>query len=242
MPPASVPDNGKPKPSDGKPSDGKPSASKSSAGKGGRYHHGDLRVALIAAAIELIGERGVSGFSMAEASRRLGVAASAPYAHFADRDELLAAVAVHAYQLISAEFLPDVRRLDAPPDRLAAIAAGYVRFAGVYRPLFELLISGAADKTRYPEIEVAERPFVDLFTASARALTGNDGSDEDTDDLATAIEAVALGHAMLLLDGDFGPEPDATEVAAGRAAQAALALIAGRRHLSSQPGPGPEAG
>ena len=64
------------------------------ADKGGRYHHGDLRAALVDTAIELIGEHGVQGFSLAEASRRLGVAASAPYAHFADRADLLATVAV----------------------------------------------------------------------------------------------------------------------------------------------------
>jgi AcrR family transcriptional regulator len=47
-------------------------------GKGGPYHHGDLRAALIETAVALIGERGVRGFSLVEASRRLGVAVSAP--------------------------------------------------------------------------------------------------------------------------------------------------------------------
>jgi hypothetical protein len=61
------------------------------AGQGGRYHHGDLRAALIDTAVDLIGERGVRHFSLAEASRRLGVAVSAPCAHFSDRDDLLAA-------------------------------------------------------------------------------------------------------------------------------------------------------
>ena len=75
-------------------------------GRDGRYHHGDLRAALIDTAIEIIGERGVRGFSLAEASRRLGVASSAPYAHFAGRDEFLAAVAVHGYDLFNTQFLP----------------------------------------------------------------------------------------------------------------------------------------
>ena len=56
--------------------------------KEGRYHHGDLRSALVDAAIDVIAERGVRDFSMAEASRRLGVTTAAPYRHFADRDEL----------------------------------------------------------------------------------------------------------------------------------------------------------
>src|SRR5438067_12036294 len=107
-------------------------------GKGRPYHHGDLRAALIGAAVELIGERGVRNFSLAEASRRLGVAVSAPYAHFADREELLAAVAVHAYEVFDAEVLPVAGRVPDPAERLAALARGYVRFAGEHKPLVEV--------------------------------------------------------------------------------------------------------
>src|ERR1700722_9923767 len=68
--------------------------------KGGRYHHGDLQSALVDAAIAVIDERGVRDFSMAEASRRLGVTTAAPYRHFADRDEVLAAVATRALSVL----------------------------------------------------------------------------------------------------------------------------------------------
>jgi AcrR family transcriptional regulator len=183
------------------------------------YHHGDLRTALIDTAVELIAERGVRNFSMAEASRRLGVAASAPYAHFADRDELLAAVAVHAYDRFHAEL--ELSRLEAPADRLAAIARAYVRFAGTQRPLFELLFDAGLDKARHPEIAAAERPIDDAFLACVRALT------RDGEALATAVEATAHGHAMLLLDGRFGEGEQAVELAAERAAQATLALVRG---------------
>jgi AcrR family transcriptional regulator len=57
------------------------------------YHHGDLRNSLIRAALDLVAERGVEGFSLREAARTVGVSASACYRHFADREELLAAVA-----------------------------------------------------------------------------------------------------------------------------------------------------
>ena len=86
------------------------------------YHHGDLHAALIDTAVQLIEEQGARSFSLAEASRRLGVAASAPYAHFADRDELLAAVAVRAYALFDAELVQELGGLRAPGARLAAIA------------------------------------------------------------------------------------------------------------------------
>jgi AcrR family transcriptional regulator len=198
-------------------------------GKGGRYHHGDLRAALIDTAVELIGERGVRGFSLAEASRRLGVAVSAPYAHFADRDDLLAAVAVRAFELFYATLVPRMDELSEPADRLAAMARGYVRFAARHRSLFEMLYESGLDKARHPEIEAVERPLDDAFLALVRALSG--GDEELTEDLATAIEATAYGHAMLLLDSGSGPGEKAIELAAERTARATLALVESRRLL-----------
>lgn len=198
------------------------------AGKGGRYHHGDLRAALIAAAAEVIAERGVRNFSLAEASRRIGVAVSAPYAHFAGRDELLAAVAVHAYEVFGAEFLPPASQYPDPGERLAALARGYVRFAGRQRPLFEVLFGSGLDKCRYPEVKAAEKPLSDAFEECVNALTGGGAAAES---LASAVEAAAHGHAMMLLDGEYSEQPDPVEFAAERAARVTLALVASRQLL-----------
>ena len=146
----------------------------------------------------MIGERGVRGFSMAEASRRLGVAVSAPYAHFADRNDLLAAVAVRAYELFYVAVAPDTDSGLAPADRLAAMARGYVRFAAAHRPLFEVLYEAGLDKAGHPEIEAAEQPINDAFMACVNALSGGPGPAAE--ELASALEATAHGHAMLLLD------------------------------------------
>jgi len=198
-------------------------------GKGGHYHHGDLRAALIETAIELMRERGVGNFSLAEASRRLGVAVSAPYAHFADRDELLAAVAVQAYERFYAEVVPEIDQLEQPAERLAAMARAYVRFAAANRSLFELLYTAGLDKRLHPELEVSERPLIDAVLACVRALA--DDSEALADDLATAVEAMVHGHAMFLLYGDFGQGQQAVEDAAERAARATLALVEGRHLL-----------
>jgi AcrR family transcriptional regulator len=199
-------------------------------GKSGRYHHGDLRSALVDTAIEIISERGVRSFSMAEATRRLGVAVSAPYAHFADRDALLAAVAVHAYHLFSAELLPPADPAASPVDRLASMARGYVRFAAAHRPLFDLLYEAGLDKTRHPELEEAERPINEGFSACVLAISGADRAAAD--DLATAVEATAHGLVTLLLDDDYDAED--VERAADRAARVTLALVESR-HLLSPP-------
>lgn len=61
------------------------------------YHHGNLRAALIDAALALIGEKGATGFTIAEAARRAGVSAAAPYRHFRDRDDLIAAAAADGF-------------------------------------------------------------------------------------------------------------------------------------------------
>ena len=205
------------------------------AGKGGRYHHGDLRAALVEVAIELISEGGVRGFSMAEASRRLGVAVSAPYAHFTDRDDLLAAVAVRACDVFYREILQEINQSPGPAARLASIARCYVRFAGYNRPLFEVLFAAGIDKRDHPEVEAAERPLNDTLLDCVRALSG--GEQSSSDNLATAVEATAHGHAMLLLDGDFGDGDSAVEHAAERAAAATLALIEGRQLLSRRTAP-----
>jgi len=199
------------------------------SGKGGRYHHGDLRAALIDTAVELIGERGVREFSLAEASRRLGVAVSAPYAHFADREDLLAAVAVRAFEIFTGALLPEMAKFADPASRLAAMSRGYVRFAAYHRPLFEVLYEAGLDKVRHPEIEAAEQPLNDAFLDTVRSLA--DGDETRAEALATAMEATARGYAMLLLDDGPDPDHEAVELAADRTARAILALVEGRRLL-----------
>jgi AcrR family transcriptional regulator len=194
----------------------------------GRYHHGGLPDALVETAIALIGERGTAAFSMAEASRRLGVAVSAPYRHFADRDSLLAAVAVRAAGLL-AELLGRQAGSGSPEQRLADAAATYVRFADEHRALFQALAGSGLDKDRHPEIGRAAEPIGAAFMSPAAELTGDDEAAAVR--LVSAVVATAHGHAMLLLDGTFGSGPQAADTAGGQAAAATLALITGRQAL-----------
>ena len=196
--------------------------------KGGRYHHGDLPSALVDAAIGVITERGVRGFSLAEASRRLGVTTAAPYRHFANRDELLAAVAVRALDVFAAMLSAAAGAADTPARRLAAMAGAYVRFAAQQRPLFDALFNSGLDKSRYPELQRAWEP-VDTLLTVVRDVCEDDPHAADA--LADAVEASAHGHAMLLISGEYGEGPGAVDVAAAKATASALALIAGRREL-----------
>jgi AcrR family transcriptional regulator len=199
--------------------------------KGGRYHHGDLRAALVDAAIAVIAERGVRDFSMAEASRRLGVTTAAPYRHFADRDELLAAVAARGLTVWAAMLAGAADAADTPASRLAAMAGTYVRFAAEHRPLFAALFSAGLDKTRHPELQRAWEPVDALLVAVVLEVC--DGDEAAAETLADAIEASAHGYAMLLTDGEYGQGDDAVSATAEKAVAAARALIAGRRALQT---------
>ena len=76
-------------------------------GRGARrgYHHGNLREALVEAALDLIAEKGPAGFTFAEAARHAGVSPAAPYRHFRDRDELLADVARQGFEQFAAALI-----------------------------------------------------------------------------------------------------------------------------------------
>jgi AcrR family transcriptional regulator len=186
---------------------------------------------LVNAAVELIAERGLRGFSLAEASRRVGVTVAAPYRHFADRDALLAAVAVRALEVFTAMVAAEASDGDAPAQRLAAMARAYVRFAAEQRPLFESLFAAGIDKSRYPELKRAYEP-IDAFLSAVTEICEGDSAAADT--LTAVLEATVHGHAVLLLDGEYGKGAEATRAAADQAARAVLALVEGRQAL--QPG------
>jgi AcrR family transcriptional regulator len=195
----------------------------------GRYHHGDLKAALVDAAVDLIAERGVRNFSVAEASRRLGVTVAAPYRHFADRDELLAAVAARAFGTLGAAVAAEVSDAAPPACRLASMASAYVRFAGANRALFEVLFGSGIDKDRFPGVRQAAEPLTATLISCVDLICGNDATAAAA--LVDAVAATAHGYATLLLDGMFSD----AGAAAGHAARATLALIEGRAALAATP-------
>ena len=198
--------------------------------RAGRYHHGDLKAALVDGAIELIAERGVRGFSLAELSRRLGVTVAAPYRHFADRDELLAAVAVRALHAFADALAVGCGAADPPEQQLAAMARSYVRFAAEQRPLYDVVYATDLDKSRYPELVPAYERIEEPFSACVARLCPDDA--EAATALEDALEASARGHAAQLLDGFYGDGPEAIDKVAAQAARATLALIQGRAALA----------
>src|SRR5262249_6226651 len=106
----------------------------------GAYHHGDLRRALVAEAVQTIGAHGPQALTLREVGRRLGVSRTALYRHFADKDALLAAVAREGVQRVKADLVEAWEGAGRGQAGFEAMGLAYVRFAidnpSHYRAMF----------------------------------------------------------------------------------------------------------
>jgi len=166
------------------------------------YHHGNLREALIRAALELIAQKGPAGFTFAEAARWAGVSPAAPYRHFRDRDELLIDVARRGFDAFAVRL--DSAWRGGRPDGFTAfdrVAKAYLRFANsepaYYSAMFEAGIPPAASP---PLQEAGERVFTLLRTASER-LVATVPAQHRPPILMTTLHVWALLHGVASLFG-----------------------------------------
>ncbi|MGO9694994.1 MAG: TetR/AcrR family transcriptional regulator, partial [Mycobacterium sp.] len=117
-------------------------APKTTAARRGSYHHGDLKRALTSAALSLVAEKGPKGFTLTEAARRAGVSAAAPYRHFADKAELLAAVAEQGFRDLHADLAAAGARASDPRERVIELGRVYVRWAVTHPDHYQVMFSG----------------------------------------------------------------------------------------------------
>ncbi|MGO4569389.1 TetR/AcrR family transcriptional regulator [Rhizobium sp. 2YAF20] len=143
------------------------------------YHHGDLHTAIVRAALDVLSESQSTEFSLRELARRAGVSHNAPYKHFSDKRELLAAVSAVGFELLAKQMTDAMNELDSPRERLAAIARAYV-CGGVNNPaLYRLMFGG------YLAGQDNGRPAIEKYAAyNMKAL------------LMGAISDGALGHLI----------------------------------------------
>jgi AcrR family transcriptional regulator len=155
------------------------------------YHHGNLKEALIRAALELIAEKGPAGFTFAEAARWAGVSPAAPYRHFRDRDELLSDVARRGFELFEAA----LKRAwdDGRPEPFAAferLGRAYLEFARNEPAYYSAMFEAGIPLDDNPELrEAGERAFGVLRTATELLVATMPAAGHD--DGAARVGAVA---------------------------------------------------
>lgn len=125
------------------------------------YHHGNLKEALIRAALELIAQKGPAGFTFAEAARWAGVSPAAPYRHFRDRDELLASIALRGFQQFEAILARAWN--EGRPDPLSALdrlGKAYLDFARSEPAFYSAMFEAGVPLASNPELrDAGERAF-----------------------------------------------------------------------------------
>lgn len=210
------------------------------------YHHGDLRRALVDAALALVTERGPVDWTLREVARRVGVTHNAPYRHFASREALLAAVAEEGFRAITRILEEaDARAPRDAESRFRRSLQTYVRFAVENPAVLRLLFSHElADRSAYPSLrEAATASYVHLRRLIERCQEAGAVRAGDPDTLALVAWSAAHGFSTLLLEGQVpaASDPAKRETLADQLFAALLQGIGAGRGADRLP-PGPRAG
>jgi AcrR family transcriptional regulator len=169
------------------------------------YHHGNLKEALLRAALELIAQKGPAGFTFAEAARWAGVSPAAPYRHFRDKDELLSSVALRGFQQFEAALSQAWD--NGRPDPFAAfdrLGKAYLAFARSEPAYYSAMFEAGIPLDVSPELrEAGDRAFAVLRTATDGLLATLPAAKRPPGlMMALHIWAIAHGIASLFGRGD----------------------------------------
>ncbi|WP_038169596.1 TetR/AcrR family transcriptional regulator [Tomitella biformata] len=165
------------------------------------YHHGDLRHAILAVAVELIRVDGIGKLSLRELARRAGVSHAAPAHHFRDKTGLLTAIAAEGF-----ETLADALAAPVDPDAniLGELGVRYVRVALTHPAHFEVMWARATLRWEDSALAAAAQRALGLLRSAL------DGAP-DAESQLQAAWSLAHGYAALCLGGNLAPGPDAAE-------------------------------
>jgi AcrR family transcriptional regulator len=167
------------------------------------YHHGNLKEALIRAALELIAQKGPAGFTFAEAARWAGVSPAAPYRHFRDRDELLGNVALRGFE----KFEQVLARAwnDGRPDVFTALdrlGKAYLEFARTEAAFYAAMFEAGLPPGLNPELnDAGERAFAVLRGAAEKLCTRLPAGRGRPPALMVALHIWSMAHGIAALFG-----------------------------------------
>ena len=167
------------------------------------YHHGDLRTALIEAALSLVEEHGVKGLALSDAAHRAGVSVAAPYRHFKDKEALLAEIAAEGFVLFR-DALARAAQTN-PKDkvqRLVEMGVAYVDFALEHRSHFKVMWESGIPKENYPEVgKAGQEAYLLLEKAAIDLLPGAPAGRQQA--LVAAAWSMVHGYASLTLESEL---------------------------------------
>jgi len=176
------------------------------AGRRG-YHHGNLREALVKAALDLILAKGLAGVNFAEAARAAGVSPAAPYRHFRDRDALLADVARQGFELFADRL--GAAWNDGRPSPLAAfnqVGKAYLAFARGEPAYYTAMFEAGIALDDHPDLRLAGDKAFAIVRNAADVLSATLPAGRRPPALMMALHIWSMSHgiASLFARGDGG--------------------------------------
>lgn len=165
------------------------------------YHHGDLKNALIRAGIELLSREGVQALTLRSVAKQAGVSHAAPYAHFADKQALIAAIAAAGYATLYAQLAVAQTASGDARARLYATADAYLQFAIDEPDHFKITFSGVVEAEKnYPDyVEQSRRCFALVVALVADCQADGVIVPGDTQLIAVSIWSCMHGFVHLWL-------------------------------------------
>ena len=169
-----------------------------------RYHHGNLRAALLKAAFQLVAKVGMEGFTLREVARRAGVSHNAPYRHFKSREDLVAALATEGLRQLFAALQKAVGDTADPVVRIRAAARVYLHFAIQNPSRFHVMFHSPIEWRAHPEYTAAYTDSLNLLGSLMRSHPDLAIDVDTAGELVWAgIHGITeLGIARRLWDGD----------------------------------------
>ena len=170
------------------------------------YHHGDLKNALIKAGTEILAREGLGGLSLRRVAKQAGVSHAAPYAHFKDKQALIAAISTEGFKQLYSQIETVKKTHQAEPETLLIETAwAYVQFALNEPDRFKLMFSSVLEKEKeYPDfVEISQNNFQQLVEVVELCQRANILKDGDSDLIALSVWGTVHGFVSLLLEGQI---------------------------------------
>lgn len=169
-----------------------------------RFHHGDLREALIAATRELLIEHGPEGFTLADACRRAGVTTAAPYKHFRDKQEILEEIVLRGFAELTAANAKAVA--EGGPGTIRGITAmgiSYLNFAVGQPAVFRLMFGHKSELKQVKQVDESGRQCLKHVIDEVASYGRKHGHSADAEAIALRLWTFVHGASSLELDGDY---------------------------------------